>query len=98
LGSTVALVFAVSFGPFISHLPQILSRLFPFKRGLLHSYWAANIWALYSFVDRLLIKLLPLYASNPSLTRGIVGDVEFSFLPNIQPWHTLVLTVLSQMV
>lgn len=101
LGATVLSVFALSFGPFAHQLPQVLSRLFPFKRGLCHSYWAPNVWALYSFADRILIKVLPRLLTNStkgSLTRGLVGDSEFSVLPTVTPWHTLVLTLVTQLV
>lgn len=61
LGVIVIAVFAVSFGPFVyvgglEQLQQIASRLFPFQRGLNHAYWAGNFWALYSVVDRVLVK------------------------------------------
>ena len=60
LGMYTGTTLLVPFLPFLKQLPQVATRLFPFGRGLVHDYWAANVWALYTLVqDKVLPKLLP---------------------------------------
>ncbi|KAF0535605.1 glycosyltransferase family 57 protein [Gigaspora margarita] len=98
-------IFSLSFGPFLymGQLGQVFSRLFPFKRGLCHAYWAPNFWALYSFMDRILIIVFRQLGwglndtATSSVTRGLVGDVSFAVLPQISAKTTFIITVVFQM-
>ena len=72
--------------------PQVVSRLFPFGRGLMHSYWAGNAWALYAFVDKLLAAALPrlgwlrgLEVPRANLAGGAIGVSRFAVLPQVIP-------------
>ena len=92
LASGFVLILSLALGPFYKDIPQVMTRLFPFKRGLVHALWAPYIWAIYISMDRGLCKLFQ-YTST-SMTRGIVGDVSFCLLPNISPTASLVCTLI----
>jgi hypothetical protein len=92
----------------IRQLHQIFSRLFPFGRGLVHAYWAPNIWALYCFLDKLLTIISKRYlpqllrnvttaSSSSSLasTSGLVGEFAFNVLPQISPSTSLLLVIIA---
>lgn len=93
----------VAFGPFISaasgsagmhagQLTQIMSRLFPFGRGLVHAYWAPNFWALYCLADCLMAKASGVTSAS---TRGLIGDFAPSILPSVPPIASMLLVLLS---
>lgn len=105
LGSIVISILLITFTPFvhdIESLKQITTRLFPFKRGLTHAYWAPNFWCLYNVMDKVLMKLLkpPPIArfdmdsisgtrlSSPSSTSGLVQEYGHEYLPSIKPITT----------
>ncbi|KAF5333253.1 hypothetical protein D9611_002180 [Ephemerocybe angulata] len=107
LANAVIGVFIASLGPFavMGQIPQLLSRLFPFTRGLNHAYWAANAWALVTAVDRILLKYIqftgakiPVDADGvASSSRGLVGDTVFAVLPQVKPIHTFIITIICQL-
>jgi len=109
LANSVILVFTISLGPFMlmGQIPQLLSRLFPFTRGLNHAYWAPNVWALVTFADRVLLKVAQRFNTGgiainksgvASTSRGLVGDTIFAVIPNVKPIHTFLITIAFQTI
>ncbi|XP_055333216.1 probable dolichyl pyrophosphate Glc1Man9GlcNAc2 alpha-1,3-glucosyltransferase [Paramacrobiotus metropolitanus] len=105
LGGIFLAASAVSLGPFIylNQLGQVISRLFPFQRGLTHAYWAPNFWALYNTADKFLtigatkLQFIHLPNGTAALTGGLVGGQEHTLLPSITPSVTMLLTVLGML-
>lgn len=102
LGLLVLAVFGVAFGSvLVGHedsvvgLKQIFSRLFPVQRGLCHAYWAPNVWALYAFVDKLLV-VAGVSSGAPAgvalMSGGLVQEASFAVLPAVPPLACALLT------
>jgi hypothetical protein len=75
-------VLAAAFLPFvcfgnyapIEEVTQLFHRMFPFGRGLLHEYWAPNVWALAAAVDKVLQRVA-MHPKQPfEITTGMLGD------------------------
>uniref|UniRef100_A0A0X3NGD0 Alpha-1,3-glucosyltransferase n=1 Tax=Schistocephalus solidus TaxID=70667 RepID=A0A0X3NGD0_SCHSO len=112
MGLTVCSVFSISIGPWVymGKFQSLLSRLFPFHRGLCHAYWAPNFWALYNTLDKLLdlSGKFPEYCMGKAvlstttavegnfvnMTSGLTGDYVHACLPTIRPLHTAIITLI----
>lgn len=107
-----AKILVIAFLPFIAkgQLKNIINRLFPIQRGLIHAYWAPNFWSIYSCLDlglrRIFIykpeiyeKLYKRFEIPPSnLCDGLTGEKSFSILPNIAPLTSIVIIGILHMV
>eukprot|EP00948_MAST-09A_sp_MAST-9A-sp1_P000901 g901.t1 len=90
---------------------QVIARLVPTQRGLNHAYWAPNVWALYTTVDKILLRLwlrvrppgntFPAAScsssSGGSFTGGLVEEQSFAILPDIPSHVCLLLCILAML-
>lgn len=111
LAAVACIPVSIAFGPFLiqtnggEQLLQIFRRLFPFGRGLVHAYWAPNVWTLYCALDKVLsvvvtkIFRVALAASSAGLssTAGLTGDFRFLVLPSVSPLFSLLAVLVTQM-
>lgn len=91
-GACVLGVFALALFPFFPHLQAIKSRLFPWGRGLTHSYWAPNFWSLYNTLD-VVLNFIINKQFKTEYTQGLVKVCNHSVLPNIHPAYTLLIVI-----
>ena len=103
---TAGLVLALSFGPFLYYGAgmNILGRLFPVQRGLVHAYWAPNFWALYAGTDKIASLVLQatgmvssVGSGRANLTGGLVGEASFAVLPDVTSSMAALVTLAAMM-
>lgn len=91
-------VTGVSVGPILycQTFSTMLSNLAPFDRGLVHSFWAPNFWALYALTEKALTFAIHGRTGTASLARGQLGQGDFTILPVPTPNICFLLVVMAQ--
>ena len=101
-----SIVIVLIFGPVLYTHPyqaitSMITRMFPFGRGLVHDYWAPNIWAFYMFLDRILTQLclrIPLVRTNIKLCSLSISNTLQTYDPkhlSILPTPTPLICAIS---
>ena len=96
LGTVTVTTILVPFAPFLksTQLQRIFQRLFPFQRGLVHDYWAGNVWAILMAAQKI-VKALP----NDVPPRFVAGILVTSLLPGCgSAWKSAALPAKSHKV
>lgn len=76
-----------------THVFFVLVCVFRRRRGLVHAYWAPNVWALYLFLDRVLLAGLKVagFARSSEAEGSTTGesrnDKQVSYLDSIYLDH-----------
>jgi alpha-1,3-glucosyltransferase len=74
-------------------LTQLQHRLFPFQRGLVHTYWAGNVWAIYVAA----YKVMTYLGRTMGIVRRIMGGEPWLPSPDtITPTVSAVAMLLAQ--
>ena len=81
----------------VEQIKQIGSRLFPFSRGLVHEYMAANFWELYVFYEKCIVNLYKRYKTKEKVafTFPYDSDEDLAYFKKMSLCFTLLFLVVS---